>query len=240
MPSAVTGLAVSPDGATIAAVEGNPTAPKPSGSLTRWRRGQLAGEPLRVATTVQAVAFSRDGTRMAIGLGDGRALSLDARTGRVLHAVHAADAPITSVAFAPDGTLATGAFRGIVQRWNAAGDRLGDPLLAAAGQVGSIAFSRDGTLFATTGGNDGAVKLWSARDQQQLGVALPGSPDRWGNAVFAPNGRTIVAVYDDGRGTVWPTTIEAWEQRACAVAGRTLTRTEWTRYVPGRAYTHVC
>lgn len=243
MKSAAVDVAISPDSDTVAAIEGDPNAPKFTGSLTLWRTatGRRPRPPLRFATNVLAVAFSRDGARIAIALGDGRALVLDARTGRLVRSLRAGDQRVTSVAFAPDGTLATGSFWGIVQRWNpATGARLGHPLLAAAGPVGSVAFSRDGATFATTGGSDGVVKLWNTRDEQQLGANLPGSTGRWGNAIFTSDGRSLVAVYDDGRGTVWPGTLGAWEQHACAVAARTLTRGEWTRYVPGRPYTRVC
>jgi hypothetical protein len=32
----------------------------------------------------------------------------------------------------------------------------------------------------------------------------------------------------------------AWEQRACSVAGRNLTRAEWAQFVAGPAYKSVC
>ncbi len=32
----------------------------------------------------------------------------------------------------------------------------------------------------------------------------------------------------------------AWEQQACAVAGRNFTQAEWNRYLPDRPYSKVC
>jgi len=49
-----------------------------------------------------------------------------------------------------------------------------------------------------------------------------------------------VVGYGDGTGFVWPTTVAAWIAHACTVAGRNLTREEWRRYVPQRAYGPVC
>ena len=42
----------------------------------------------------------------------------------------------------------------------------------------------------------------------------------------------------DGVGQVWvyPATGSQWEQAACAVAGRNLTKAEWTQYVPDRPH----
>ena len=247
--SAVVALAISPDGRTVAAAEGDPNDIKLNGSLTLWRTGAGAPKPppMHFATNALAVAFSPDGARLAVALGDGRALLLDARTQRLMRSLRFSErprpswtVPTSSLAFAPDGTLATGSFWGILERWNpATGARLGHPLLAAAGPIGTITFAPDGATFATTGG-DGGVKLWDTQDEQQLGSSLPGSPGQWANATFTPDGRALIAVSDDGNGTVWPATVRAWEQQACMVAARTLTRAEWTRYVPGRPYARVC
>jgi hypothetical protein len=72
------------------------------------------------------------------------------------------------------------------------------------------------------------------------GLSTSASIGLWSDAIFTPDGRALIAVYDDGRGTIWPTTLRAWEQHACAVAARTLTRAEWTRYVTGHPYSRVC
>jgi WD40 repeat protein/DNA-binding SARP family transcriptional activator/energy-coupling factor transporter ATP-binding protein EcfA2 len=243
LKSAAVALAISPSGDAIAAVEGNPDTRHPQGSLTIWRAttGRRTRALLRFPAIVTAIAYSPDGTHLSVALGDGRVLVLDTRTGRVAHTLQASDRSITSLAYAPDGTLATGSFWGIVQRWNpATSTRLGHQLLAAAAPLASIAFSPDGATMSTTGGSDGVVKLWTTRDEQQLGANLPGSTGQWGSATFTPDGQHLIAVYDDGRGTIWPTTLRAWEQHACAVAARTLSRDEWTRYVPDRRFTRVC
>ncbi len=57
---------------------------------------------------------------------------------------------------------------------------------------------------------------------------------------FTPDGRYLLVVADDGTVTRWPVSLAAWEQHACAVAGRNFTREEWSRYVGNRPYANVC
>ena len=113
-------------------------------------------------------------------------------------------------------------------------------MAVAAGPVTSIAFDPTGQRFATTGGQDGTVKLWSSSTLQQEGTALNTEQGAAASAVFEPGGKRLLVVDGHGHGFTWPTSLTAWEQRACTVAGRNLTRTEWTRYLPGQSYTQVC
>jgi WD40 repeat protein len=110
----------------------------------------------------------------------------------------------------------------------------------AAGAVTSIAFDPTGQRFATTGGQDGTVKLWSSSTLQQEGTALNTEQGLATTAAFGLGGKALLVVDGHGHGFTWPTSLPAWEQRACAVAGRNLTRAEWARYLPGQSYTQVC
>jgi WD40 repeat protein len=110
----------------------------------------------------------------------------------------------------------------------------------AAGPVTSIAFDPTGQRFATTGGQDGTVKLWSSSTLQQEGTALNTEQGAATTATFQPSGKRLLVIDDHGNGFTWPTSLAAWERRACTVAGRNLTRAEWTRYLPGHPYTRSC
>ena len=112
--------------------------------------------------------------------------------------------------------------------------------LVAAGPVTSIAFDPAGQRFATTGGQDGTVKLWASSTLQQEGTALNTEQGAAATAAFGPGGKRLLVVDDHGNGFTWPTSLAAWEQRACTVAGRNLTRAEWTRYLPWHPYARVC
>ncbi|MDX6413556.1 MAG: hypothetical protein QOH23_966 [Gaiellaceae bacterium] len=247
LPEAVQSVAFSPDGAIVAAADLNhtPGTLPLAGRVAAWRVG--TGHPLwpprNLGSAAAAIAFAPDGRRMAVGLDDGRTRIVEvdsAKTQRTLPRFAENDG-VTAVAFARDGTLATGMNSGVVRLWNpATGEEIGHPTQVAAAPVGSISFHPDGKTFATAGGSDGIVKLWTTKTQQQFGNAFPGPPGPWGHAQFVASGNRLVVVYGGGEAFVWPTSVAAWKEHACAVAGRNLTREEWARFVGNRPYTKVC
>lgn len=256
-PEAIQAVAFSPDGQLLAASDSNETVESPEGGipvspsarvavLAIWRpstgklvatRG-LGAHPARF----DALAFSWNGRMLAVSLPDAGVLVLDPATGQIRQKLRPLGADGTvSLAFAPNGTFATGTVGGIVQLWNpVTGYQVAGPVAVAAGPVTSIGFDSTGPRLATTGGQDGTVKLWSASTLQQEGTALNTDPGATTTAAFEPGGAELLVINDRGNGFTWPTSIAAWEQHACAVAGRNLTRNGWTRYLPGQSYTRVC
>ena len=247
LPETVMGVAFSPDGRLVAATDLNhtPGALPFLGRLAVWRSdsGKLLWQPLNLGNAGDSVVFSPDGKTIAAGLDDGRVLLVDAGTGHIERTlrVFGNQGAVHALSFARDGTLATGTDSGIVQLWNpATGAQIGHPTLVAAAPVASIAFDPSGERFATTGGSDGLAKLWTTKTQQQFGADFPADPGQVGNARYTPDGSKLIVVYGDGEGFVWPTSVSAWEDHACAVAGRNLTREEWARFVGARSYSTVC
>jgi hypothetical protein len=72
-----------------------------------------------------------------------------------------------------------------------------------------------------------------------VGAPLPAS-DTGGFAGFFPDGEHVLGVFFSGRGVVWNVDPAAWKTRACRVAGRNLTREEWSDFLPQRPYAAVC
>jgi WD40 repeat protein len=213
-------------------------------AVWRIRNGELVA-PIDLGTgpgVSGALAFPRDGKLLAASRPDGSVQVLDPATGQVRQTLHPLGADETvSLAFAPDGTLATGTRGGIVQLWNpTSGDQIAGPVAVAAGSATSIAFDPTGQRLATTGGQDGTVKLWSSSTLAQEGTALNTEQGAAATAAFDPGGKHLLVVDDHGNGFTWPTSLAAWERRACTVAGRNLTRAEWARYLPGHPYTRIC
>jgi WD40 repeat protein len=249
LPEAVQAIAFGQRGALLAASDINHTrgTGPPDGHVAVWHTssGRLRAAPTDLGEPGDSVSFAPGGKSLAVGLDDGSALVIDPTSGHVTRTLHplgsAHHEPVTSLAFAPDGTLATGSWAGIVQLWNAAtGRSVGSPVLVAAAPVASISFDPSGKVFATTGGSDGTAKLWFTDTLQQEGSNLAGEPGAWGNAAFSRDGKNLIVTYDDGKAFEWPVTLGAWEQHACAVAGRNFTREEWARFITGHQYEAVC
>jgi WD40 repeat protein len=60
-----------------------------------------------------------------------------------------------------------------------------------------VAFSPDGRELAAAS-DDGAVRVFDARTNRQLGAALANSTSVFSSAAFSPDGRTIASAHDDG------------------------------------------
>ena len=148
---------------------------------------------------------------------------------------------MTSLAFAPNGSLVTGSWTGLVQRWSATtGAPLGPAAKVAQLTVSTIAFDHAGDLMAIASGGDGQASLWSTPTLRQFGSTFPGDPSAWPTARFTDNDKYLLVVDGDGHATLWPATIAAWKSHACEVAGRNFTREEWARYVTDHPYARTC
>jgi len=250
-PETVSTVAFSPDGRLVAAGDVNHTSgstPYRFGSVAVWDAdsGRLLWRVRNRLGWVHTVAFSPDGKLVAAAQEAGGARLFDSRTGRLVRSLPLYGGEGTkwlysTLAFAADGTLATGTWNGVLQLWNTTtGRAIGPPTLVASSPVSSIAFSPSGDVVATTGGGDGLTKLWTTRGMQQFGADLPGTQSQWGNAVFTPDGSKLVAMTVNGHGVVWPASVDAWTRHACAVARRNFTKGEWARFVGDRPYARTC
>jgi DNA-binding SARP family transcriptional activator/WD40 repeat protein len=258
-PEAIQAVAFSSDGKLLAASDDDKigsnrgTASNADyASIAIWRTA--TGKPLASPKGLNAqgghgverfagddlLAFSPRGRLLAVSLFDRSIVIFDASSGDVVQ-VLAPDAATTSLAFATDGTLANGTAAGTVEFWNlTTGNRIGSPLVAGATAIAGIAFDAGGERFVTSGLGDGTVKLWFTATLQQQGSVLSTDQGATASVVFERDVNRLVAVDDAGKGFTWPTSLDAWEDQACAVAGRNLTRREWSQLIIGRTYAPIC
>lgn len=193
--------AFSPDGAMLATVNAV------NAQLWNARTHQPIGGPFDVGDGVNgAVAFSPDGTMLAVGKGyvpDGSVRLWNVRTRRPVGGPFGAGYNgVPAVAFSPSGTvLATVNGAAAAQLWNASTRQ---PIGGLFGAGTSVAiFSSDGSMLATVGGGPGPLRLWNARTRQPIGGPLPNSDGGAYTAAFSPVGAMLAVGNTDGTVQIW-------------------------------------
>jgi WD40 repeat protein len=197
----VTGLALSPDGKTLA-VAGSGV------QLWQTATGQRMGTALPAAGQgrYRAVAFSPNGTMLATLGADGTARIWNVTTQQQVGAPMTVDGPGSltgAVGFSPNGrTLVTVGAGGQARLWNLATHQaVGKPM--AAGLAMTVAtFSPDGATLVTAGG-DGSVRLWDVATQQEIGTPMTADAQPVYAAAFSPDGTMLATAGGDGSVRLW-------------------------------------
>lgn len=150
--------------------------------------------------TINALALSPDGTKLATAGGDWSVRLWDVGTGSYIR-IFGHPSAVNAVAFSPDGkTLASAG--GTLRLWDAV---TGECLHADSKDLGSVnllIFSPDGETLASGGGWEHTGHLWDVKTGI-LKKALKGHTGEIRDIAFSPEGNTLVTVSKDKTLRLW-------------------------------------
>jgi uncharacterized protein YjbI with pentapeptide repeats len=152
--------------------------------------------------SIQSLAWSPDGTLLAVGGAAGAVLlNADLEPIRVLTGHRGW---VSSVGFSPDGrTLASSGSDGVVRLWDVpSGQQLPELTGQTARSAWSVAFSPDGRTLAS-GSDGGVVRLWNVPSGQQLPELTGHGDGLVGSVAFSPDGRMLASGSDGGAVRLW-------------------------------------
>jgi WD40 repeat protein len=228
--AAVTALAFSPDGKKLLTAGEDYLA-----GVWNMADGAPVGRWTPAPAPVRAVAFSPDGQFILTGSQDGQVQMREIAPERNVGDPMRHGSGVKKAVFTPDGqTVVTASGDTMVRLWDAtSGASRGSPL-KHPGSVEEVAVSADGkTLLSVGYGQRGLGKaqeveawLWDVARQKLIGtLAVKGSGGRPVGvtaAVFSPDGRTVLAAYQDK-------TIQLWKARTAEPRSQPLRQPHFVR-----------
>ncbi|CUA78408.1 Kinesin-like protein KIF21B [Rhizoctonia solani] len=174
------------------------------GSL-RERREVAALATWNIGSSVQSVAYSPDGTQIAVGCKDKTVRILNGHDGTLLFdPLRGHSDSVRSVAFSPDGKLvASGSRDNTIRVWNTCnGNILTGPLEGHTHAVHSISFSRDGTrLFS--GSLDGSICIWDFNSSTAIFGPWASPGGNLDSAALSPSNTLAACVSEGPSITLW-------------------------------------
>jgi len=106
----------------------------------------------------------------------------------------------------------------------------------------SVTFSPDGTTLAASDGR--TLRLWDAASGVPIGQSLMYAGMHFERVAFSSDGKTLATVVAgdtrENQVVIWDMSTDSWHARACGIANRNFTCTEWQRYFDDIPYKPIC
>ena len=249
-PSVIVSLAFSPDGKTLASGDFD-------GTITLWdvENGRQLLKPFKAHKGwTLSLAFSPDGEQLASGSSDAgiRLWKMPSSRAPSADPLPAIGQPmkghsnwVTSLLFWPDGKrLVSGSGDHTVRQWDLASQQaVAAPLTGHAGYVWGLQVypteAAGGGQALAALDNTGAVLFWDLDAGIPLGPPLHTFTETEAQVISADGRRLYQGAFNSAV-EVWELPGLVWESRACAIANRNLTKTEWERFLPDLPYRETC
>lgn len=152
--------------------------------------------------TINAVAYSPDGTQIATASDDGSVRLWDRKAREVRAVLSGHEDRVNSVAYSPDGQyIVSSSMDGTVRVWDSARATAVATMEATAH---SAAYSPDGRRIVS-GGLDDSVRVWDAAAHAEL-AGLTGHEGSVMSVVYSPDGEQIASGSSDGTIRIWDST----------------------------------
>jgi WD40 repeat protein len=149
---------------------------------------------IKAFNSVRALSFNQDGSLLAIGGDDKKAMLWNIKKDELFKKLSGHDDDVKGIAFSPDGSrVATTSKDKSAIIWDAA---TGDKIKALNGHtndVNTVAYSPDGK-YLVTGSDDNTIRIWDAATGN-AGKSLEGHSDKMSILSFIP-GSTILTSGD--------------------------------------------
>ncbi|MFO0845522.1 MAG: protein kinase [Gemmataceae bacterium] len=189
----VRGVAVAPDGATLAAALGNWMV-----QLRRATDGQVLHTLKGYRHPVLGVAFAAGGSRLATGGWDRTVRLWDVAAGEPLLPPAGHTGELYHVCASPDGqTIASAGDDGTVRLWDVASRREKLALKGDGSPLSGVAFARDGQELIS-GGHDGRVRVWSLATGKEVRRFFDPGSGGLRTLAYGPEGKVIATSHDHG------------------------------------------
>jgi len=153
------------------------------------------------ACTVNDVAWSPDGARLALALSDGTIQIWDADARQLIIILETGADSVNSLSWSPDGKqLVSGASDGFVRLWDVGTGGL-TFLVSLSSPINTVSWSPDGQMLAFVA-SDNLVQVWDFQTRQNI-ATLAGHESAVTDVAWSPDGHHLASASHDNTARLW-------------------------------------